>query len=370
MVDRVVAELQELILAAGLDPARWAEFPVRVAELYPGSHVALLGDDKSSGRLIGFHQHGLDDEFVRPYAEHFHAINPWLDVWSRIPVGKAALSNTVAPAEQFDRTEFYNDWLTRHGRTCGAGIKIYDRPDLQALVHVNYAPKQAERYDHELERIFDRLVPAFRAAVAANRQLATGLHGHAVLNDVIGAVEHPCWIVDVAGRIQLANAAAEVVASAGDVVTSSNGRLIEGRTADRSGLQEAIRRATSAQTPEAVVVREGGGRAMATIRIVPVGTRGPATGDWMFRPVPWAMVTVQGLRRAEPRIERLAAIRFGLTPAEARVGAQVAAGLPIADIADRLGVSRETVRTHMKRLFEKTGCRRQVELAALLAALG
>lgn len=370
MVERVVAELQELILAAGLDPARWAEFPVRVAALFPGSHVALLGDDKSSGRLIGYHLHGLDDEYSRPYEEHFHGLNPWLSVWHRIPVGRAATSNAVAPAELFERTEFYNDWLVRHGRTCGAGVKIYDRPDLQALVHVNYGPKQAERYDHQLERILDQLVPAFRAAVACNRQLATGFHGHAVLTDVIGAVEHPCWIVDTAGRIQLANAAAETLAATGDVVACRHGRLSEGRSTDRSGLPEAIRRATECQQPEVLVVRDDGGRATATIRIVPVGTRGTGSGDWMFRPVPWAMVILQGLRGAGPRIERLSTVRFGFTPAEARVAAQMAAGLPISEIADRLGVSRETVRTHLKHIFEKTGCRRQAELTALLTALG
>lgn len=370
MVERVVAELQELILAAGLDPARWAEFPVRLASLYPGSHVALLGDDKTSGRLIGYHLHGLDEEFARPYEDYFHGLNPWLAVWHRIPVGRAATSNSVAPAELFERTEFYNDWLARHGRTCGAGVKIYDRPDLQALVHVNYGPKQAERYDHELEHIIDRLVPAFRAAVACNRQLAVGFRGNAVLSDVVGAIEHPCWIVDSTARIQLANPSGEAAALAGEIVTSRAGRLSEGRAGDRSGLRDAIRRATERQQPEAVVIREGGGRAFATIKIVPVGTRGTASGDWMFRPVPWAMVTVQGLRRAEPKVERLAAIRFGLTPAEARVAAQLATGLPISEIAERLGVSRETVRTHVKRAFEKTGCRRQTELAALLTALG
>jgi DNA-binding CsgD family transcriptional regulator len=40
----------------------------------------------------------------------------------------------------------------------------------------------------------------------------------------------------------------------------------------------------------------------------------------------------------------------------------------VPDIAAALGISESTVRTHLKRLFEKTSTHRQVDLVKLIAA--
>lgn len=60
---------------------------------------------------------------------------------------------------------------------------------------------------------------------------------------------------------------------------------------------------------------------------------------------------------------------FDLTPTEARVALKVAAGRSIEQIATDDKRSIETIRGHIKNVQAKTGCRRQVELAALLPQL-
>ena len=61
---------------------------------------------------------------------------------------------------------------------------------------------------------------------------------------------------------------------------------------------------------------------------------------------------------------------FGLTPAEARLAFVMAAGANAKEAARLLRVSPNTVRTHVKRIFEKTGARRQSDLPRLLGPLG
>jgi DNA-binding CsgD family transcriptional regulator len=58
---------------------------------------------------------------------------------------------------------------------------------------------------------------------------------------------------------------------------------------------------------------------------------------------------------------------FGLTSAEIRVAAGIAAGMSLTDLADLQQVSRATVRTQLAAVFRKTHTRRQAELVALLA---
>lgn len=62
---------------------------------------------------------------------------------------------------------------------------------------------------------------------------------------------------------------------------------------------------------------------------------------------------------------------YRLTPAESRVAQHLLGGGDIASAADRLGTSRETVRTHLRHLFEKTTTHRQPDLTrVLLTSLG
>ena len=57
---------------------------------------------------------------------------------------------------------------------------------------------------------------------------------------------------------------------------------------------------------------------------------------------------------------------FGLTPAEAAVAAEVVKADGLQAVSGRLGISLETVRTHLAHVFDKTCTRRQAELIRLL----
>jgi DNA-binding CsgD family transcriptional regulator len=60
---------------------------------------------------------------------------------------------------------------------------------------------------------------------------------------------------------------------------------------------------------------------------------------------------------------------YGLTNAEARVALAASSGLTIPETASRLGVSQNTIKTHLRRIFAKTGTSRLNDLAHLTAAL-
>ena len=93
----------------------------------------------------------------------------------------------------------------------------------------------------------------------------------------------------------------------------------------------------------------------------PVQARlGASAAAAIFVASPWARRGAAG---------ELVATLFGLTPTETRVFDGIAAGRTPAEIARSLGVAPSTVRTHLLRLFEKTGVHRQADLVQLAAAL-
>src|SRR5262245_19733141 len=59
---------------------------------------------------------------------------------------------------------------------------------------------------------------------------------------------------------------------------------------------------------------------------------------------------------------------YGLTQAEARVALAASSGASIPETAARLNISPNTVKTHLRHVFAKTGANRQAELARLIAS--
>ena len=70
-----------------------------------------------------------------------------------------------------------------------------------------------------------------------------------------------------------------------------------------------------------------------------------------------------------PSVARLVEV-FGLTQAQARVSREFSAGGSYKEVARRMGVSVETVRTHVKSIYPKTRVNRQADLVRLVLSLG
>jgi DNA-binding CsgD family transcriptional regulator len=61
---------------------------------------------------------------------------------------------------------------------------------------------------------------------------------------------------------------------------------------------------------------------------------------------------------------------YGLTRAEARVALAASSGSTVIESARLLGLSPNTIKTHLRRVFAKTATARQAELAGLIASVG
>lgn len=88
-----------------------------------------------------------------------------------------------------------------------------------------------------------------------------------------------------------------------------------------------------------------------------------------FVPGATALLLVAPLSPDSTPNVRLLQRLFDLSPAESRVASAVASRRTVKAIAGDFGVSQETVRSQLKAVLAKTGTKRQLELALLLANL-
>jgi two-component system nitrate/nitrite response regulator NarL len=72
---------------------------------------------------------------------------------------------------------------------------------------------------------------------------------------------------------------------------------------------------------------------------------------------------VDGLRQARQQRHERAASRYGLTDRQMEIVTAIVAGSTNRQIADKLGISEDTVKQHLTSIFDKCGVSSRVELA-------
>ena len=98
----------------------------------------------------------------------------------------------------------------------------------------------------------------------------------------------------------------------------------------------------------------------------------PLKGGEMRQELEQRAIAAVFLARAEtaPQMPAAAlALTYDVTPARTRVLELIVEGRTPKEVAEKLGVSITTVRTHLAHLFQKTGTSRQVELVALIGRM-
>jgi DNA-binding CsgD family transcriptional regulator len=157
--------------------------------------------------------------------------------------------------------------------------------------------------------------------------------------------------------LRLLPVAAIVLDEEGHFLTSNQAArdLYAGESVPSSLLAIAVRAIREGTEHTASAVSHPNQRG-ASLRVVPAEI-GAAPGPSVV-----FLVSGAGDRTVEPR---KLTTSFGLTTAQARVVALVAEGLTNKEIAERLGISIETVRKHLAASYQKTGVGNRAGVVAL-----
>lgn len=186
-----------------------------------------------------------------------------------------------------------------------------------------------------------------------------------VLAHLFGMIGLAAAVLGTSGQVLAANRLFHALAPG--IVRHVRGRLrLTDEVADRLvGEAFSLRRAHSrGDSVHCFPIRWGDGASPAIGHLIALqgsarDTLSGASGILLIAPL-----------QPRPEPDRLLLQRlFDLSPAEARVASGIVAGRTIQAIAEDFSVSRETVRSQLKTVLAKTGSKRQLDLAVLLAAL-
>lgn len=212
---------------------------------------------------------------------------------------------------------------------------------------------------HDLEHFLTEMMPHWDRAFGLQQQLRTQAALGEVWAQTLERIGVACALVDRSGKVlhhnsRFAPTLAALLAAGGAEVAGG----LDGQS--RALLADPLRRGLTPAGPGALVMWQG----------EPVGVvmRPPAL-DTHARQLgnPVGLVVLRGAA-GEADAAGLLSVAYGLTPTEAQVALGVMRGEAPAVIARALGVSINTVRTHLAQAYAKTGSAGKAELAARLHA--
>jgi DNA-binding CsgD family transcriptional regulator len=203
-------------------------------------------------------------------------------------------------------------------------------------------------------------VPHLKRALVIGRLLEAQAVERATWRAVLDALSFAVLLVGLDLRLLHANRAGETLLRTADPLGLRAGRV----SAPRS-VAAALAAALAAPAIDlnrrglGIPARRSDGEELV-LHVLPLGAAAPL-------PAAAAVFVAPAIHPPPAPLAALAAL-FDLTPTETRVLELIGAGRTNAETAAALGVALSTVRTHLLRLFEKTGTRRQADLVALLAS--
>ena len=269
--------------------------------------------------------------------------------------------------KELQETAFFQHWAGPQGLREACIVKFAHTADRIGLLGCT---TRADREDITAqERQFLALLcPHLRRAsligdLLDNERITANLFRETLQNLSVAVV-----LTDATGSILYANARAETMfTAAGPILRKGKTLYVQNPLID-TALTQAI---TSAASDVSLGSKGIGlpvsttGKSPAVAYVLPLNQGSERAA---FHPA-CAAVFVSTTVSASPVPEAVFATLFDLTPAEARVLASIGSGANPSTSAATLGVSENTLKTHLNRIYAKTGKSRQADLVKLVSEI-
>lgn len=365
--DELVSLILEALYEAPLDPSRWQDFLRLTAEASGGEAAALLLHDFNHVQSMVSRQWGIDPEATRLYEQHYAPLDVWFQSVSTAS-DWIGTSEHFVPLAELERTEFYNDLVLPCGIPHGMFGMVERRADRIANLSI-YRDLRAGAFDEADLKIMRFLKPHIQRAYRLHTELSKAQNRSAGLQAALDTLSPGVVLLGPRMQVVAMNKAAERLVGARNGLLANSKSVCAEQTGESARLQELIAKA----------VTTGNGAGLETARAFTISRRDLPPLQVLVSPIGGCdldeghqvraiMFVKDPSQRVRPKNETLREM-FGLTPAECRVALLLADGHAPTQVAEMIGVGRNTLKSQLASVFRKTGTSRQSQLVRLLSHL-
>jgi len=367
-LSRVIGEIYD----ASLDPVLWPNAIESICGYVGAASASLHSQDsisRTTDALFWWGQASSAPHYFQTYLEKYGRINPIFPGVIFFDVDQPVAVPDVISCEEFVQTRFFREWLAPQSLMDGLFSNLEKGATSCALFTAMRHAKQGQ-VDERMRHRFELITPHVRRTMLIGKVIDLHRVEAAVLADSLDELASAVIIVDATGRIIHANASAHRLIAEANVLRATNGRIA---ALDPQSSQSLLDVFAAAQAGDAAVGRKGiavaltartGDRYLAHVLPLTSGARRKAG-------VSYAATAAMFIRKAaldRPSPPEAVASQFTLTPAEVRVLFAIVEIGGVPEVAPVLGISEQTVKTHLHHIYEKTATKRQADLVKLVAS--
>ena len=356
------------IYDCALNPDSWSAILPGIGAFVGGSAGGIFAHDSSrrSGNI--YYEFGTDADFRRLYLEKYMTMDPLFGTYFVLDIGEVFSTSTVMSHVEFLQSRFYKECIRPQGWIDNVCVYLDRTPES----HSGLALFRDERdglADAAARGRLQLLVPHLRRAVLIGRIIEFKSAEAATFADALDGLSAATLFVDSGGRVIHANAAGRAMIADGDVLRASSGRVVTGDPDTNSILQDIFLAADIGDAAVGVrgvavpLVARNRERYVAHVLPLSSGERRSASMGYAAA----AALFVQKAALATHSPPEAIAKTYKLTAMEVRVLLAIVEVGGAPEVAETLGIGEGTVKTHLKRLYEKTGARRQADLVKIIA---
>jgi DNA-binding CsgD family transcriptional regulator len=346
----------------------WDTLLDEIKQFLEGSAIALISHNFLHNLGSILFARGYNQKFLRSYALYHAHQNVWLarERDYRQP-GTIHIGEHLVPEHQLLRTKFYTEWLQPqdlHHRLCA----VLSREQTTAVFLEVMRPQQWAAFDQDDIERCRLLLPHLQRRLQMHRRMA---ELEVERDAAFRALDQLPWgvvFVDEHRNRLGANRHAQEILVAGDGLTA-RGNTLQAKLADETArldwlLSSALDR-TGKKGPSAggtlSITRPSGAHPLNVV-VVPLHIKTEALSE--RGPIAAIFVTDPDLplQSNEQHLREL----YALTAGEARLASCLLEGKSVEEAAAAIGITVNTARAYLKRIYNKTGVRRQPELMRLL----
>ena len=363
-----------LLHEAALDDSRWPAASALIDEVCGMKGSALVvgkGHSQEDGEifLARFCYRGQrHPDRERWYFENYYPVDERVPRVAQLPLGRLFHIPNLYTLEELKTSRAYNEALPRGGYQHGLNVRL-NGPDGSSIVWNLTDSTEPGGWSSAQMATIEGLLPHVRQWVRVRQALAAA----EALGASLTALLDNTWIgviqLGPGGRIVEVNDRARVLLRRGNGLFDQEGYLRANLPADNGRLERLLARALPTFGGQAVsgsmTVHRPPDPSGLAVHVSPVGHR---ELDFDARQVAVLVLVVEP--GSQPDIDPgLVAATLGLTRAESRVAASLAAGKSVRDIAAATGRRENSVRFLLKKIYNKQGISKQADLVRLVLSL-
>ncbi|GAB4360876.1 MAG: LuxR C-terminal-related transcriptional regulator [Oricola sp.] len=360
----------DAIYDCAFDPEKWNAVLPEIAEYTGSDSIALDFMDLTRQQPVGAFSHGFSREFRESLVDKYASIWVLQSGMLSWEVGRPMHLPDILPREEFLNGIFYREWCAPQRNEDYVGMIAF-RDATRFVKTTNARVAENGPFPPEaLERI-RLLAPHICRSVSISDAFSLERVRTGMFETMLDNLTTGVYLLNEEGSVEYMNPAAKAQLADSPLLHLDHQTLrIADRNADRK-LRGALTSARDHIDKEAAgteFLAIGDGDQAGFIATVLPLTRMQESDQLRAGRSAVAIFLRDPVKRPTFAVEAFADF-YKLTPGEARVAAVLGQGGNLGAACDILGITLPTAKTHLQRIFEKTGVSRQSDLIAVMTAI-